>query len=100
MRSPRPPRPWPGSSWSDASVEDGLLDVVTVRDRPRWMLPAYLPGLMAKRILKFRITKRVRVKRAEISCPGAKCQIDGEITPMDRAVFEVLPAALTISLPA
>ncbi len=84
----------------DASVEDGLLDVVVVRDQPRWKLPRYLPGLMMKRILKFRITSRVKAKRVEIDCPGARVQVDGEISPMDHVVVEALPGALQINLPA
>ena len=83
----------------DASVEDGLLDVVLLRDSPRWKLPPYLPGLMGKRILKFGITTRVKAKKVEIFCPGARVQVDGEIAPMDHVVFEVLPGALRVCMP-
>ena len=34
-------------------------------------------------------------RRVEIACAGMRVNVDGEILPMDSAVVEILPGALT-----
>lgn len=79
-----------------ADVEDGKLNLVLVRSVPRWKIPFYLPGLMMSRILRFGITKHVKVSRVKISGKGLKFNIDGEIRPMKEAVFEIIPKSLEL----
>lgn len=82
-----------------ASLHDGKLDLVVVENVPRRRIPFYLPGLMGKKVLTFGITTHRLVERVEIDAPGMRLQMDGEIKQMDRAVFEIRPAALELFLP-
>ncbi len=79
-----------------ARPDDGKLNVVLIRNRPRWMMPFYLPGLMMGRALSFKITKHVLADRVEMESPGMRVNVDGEIFSMDRAVFSLRRGALNL----
>ena len=70
-----------------AAVTDGLLDVLVVDAVPRWKLPAYLIPLMRGKLHECRISHRYLTDRCRISCKGMRLNLDGEIRPMDEAVF-------------
>lgn len=70
-----------------AAVTDGLLDVLVVDAVPRWKLPAYLVPLMMGRLHKCKISHRYLTTHCRVTCSGMRVQLDGEITPMDDAVF-------------
>ena len=70
-----------------AAVTDGLLDVLIVDAVPRWKLPAYLIPLMAGRLHKCKVSHRYLTTRCRVSAPGMRMQLDGEIIPMEEAVF-------------
>lgn len=73
----------------DAEPDDGLLDLVVVENKPRWVIPFYVPGLLLGRVLKFKITEHKRCQSVEILSKGMRLNIDGEIKPMDEAAFSV-----------
>ena len=79
-----------------ADVRDGKLDLVMIRNVPRWRIPFYLPGLMMAKDLTFRITEHVRTEAVTIRGQGLKFNIDGEIRRMDEARFEVRPQSLML----
>ena len=70
-----------------SAVTDGKLDVLVVDAVPRWKLPAYLVPLMMGRLYKCKIAHRYLTDRCRITCPGMRMQLDGEIIPMEEAVF-------------
>ena len=76
-----------------ADVHDGLLDLVMIRNVPRWKIPFYLPGLMMSKDLSFKITEHVRTKEVTISGQGLKFNIDGDIKRMDEARFVIQPGS-------
>lgn len=78
----------------DADPSDHCFDVVTIGDRPRWMLPFYLPGLLKGKDLNWKITKRVKATAVTIDCPGMRVDVDGEILNMDHAEFRILPGSM------
>lgn len=80
----------------EATADDGLLDVVVVDNKPRWMIPFYLPSLLMGGILKYPFTKHFRCRKAEILSPGMRLNVDGEVFSMDTASFEVLPGQLKL----
>lgn len=80
----------------DAAADDGLLDLVVVEHKPRWLLPFLVPSLLMGRVLKFPFTSHKRCKTVEIHAPGMRLNIDGEIYPMDDAKFSILPGALSL----
>ena len=70
-----------------AAVTDGLLDVLIVDAVPRWKLPAYLVPLMMGKLYKCKVAHRYLTNRCRITSPGMRMQLDGEIIPMEEAVF-------------
>jgi len=79
-----------------ADIEDGLFDLVLIRNRKRWQIPFYLPGLMLSRDLHFRITSHRRVSRVKIEGKNLRVNIDGEIRSMSEAEFRINPASLLL----
>lgn len=80
----------------DARPDDGCFDLVVVDNKPRWMIPFYLPGLLFGKVLTFPFTKHQRVQRVRIEAPGMRLNMDGEITGVDVADYEILPGALML----
>ena len=80
----------------EADVHDGMLDLVMIRNVPRWKIPFYLPGLMMSKDLTFKVTEHVRTKEVTIRGKGLKFNIDGEIKRMDEAQFTVHPGSLML----
>lgn len=79
-----------------AQADDGLLDLVIVEDKPRWMLPFLVPSLLMGRILHFPFTKHQRCQSVEILSKGMRLNVDGEILNMDSAAFSIQPGALLL----
>lgn len=79
-----------------ASADDGLLDVVIVEDKPRWMLPFLVLPLLMGRILHFSFTTHKRCQAVEVISKGMRLNVDGEILDMDRAAFRIQPGALRL----
>ena len=79
-----------------ASIDDGMLDIVLLDHKPRWMIPFYLPLLLFGRVLKFPFTRHIRTQHVRIDSPGMKLQIDGEIFLLDSADIELLPGELML----
>lgn len=84
----------------DAVVDDGLLDVVLVRKMNKLRMLCALSGLMKGKILTFKETPSLRVKKLSVAGQGLRINIDGEIITADRADIEVLPGSLLVRRPA
>lgn len=80
----------------DASADDGMLDLIVVEHRPRWMLPFFVLPLLMGRVLKFSFTSHIRCKNVEIISKGMRLNVDGEILDMDEARFSILQGALSL----
>lgn len=80
----------------ESSADDGLLDLIVVEHKPRWMLPFLVPSLLLGRILKFSFTTHKRCQTVEIFSKGMRLNADGEIFNIDKASFRVLQGALTL----
>jgi len=79
-----------------ADPQDGLLDLVLVRNVPRRKIPLYLPGLMMGKILNFKITRHRRVKEVTMEGKNLRVNTDGEIFSMSGACFAVRPGVLQL----
>ena len=84
----------------DAVVDDGLLDVVLVNRMNKLRMLCALGGLMKGKILTFRETSFLRVKKLSLAGQGLRINIDGEIITADRADIEVQTRSLLICRPA
>lgn len=79
-----------------AEPGDGWLDLVTVDNVPRWVIPRYLPALLLGRILQIHATRHIRCKEVLLDAPGMRINVDGEILTMDHAAFSILPGKLLL----
>lgn len=79
-----------------ADIEDGYLDLVLISHVPKRRIPLYLPGLMMKKDLEFRITRHRKVKAVVIEGDNLRINIDGDIVDMPRAEFRIRPASLKL----
>ncbi len=80
----------------DAAADDGFLDLVVVENKPRWMIPFYLPSLLMGRVLKFPFTTHRRCKNVEIVSTNMRLNADGEVFHIDAAKFTILQGSLTM----
>lgn len=80
----------------EASPDDGFLDLVVVENKPRWMIPFYLPSLLMGRVLKFPFTTHRRCTEARIHAPGMRLNADGEVSPMDDVHFTIKRGSLSL----
>ncbi len=67
----------------DARPDDGLFDMVVVENKPRWMIPFYLPGLLIGKVLTWPFTSHKRVSDVRIESKGMRFNADGEIFDLD-----------------
>ncbi|MEP6685873.1 MAG: diacylglycerol kinase family protein [Verrucomicrobiota bacterium] len=79
----------------DASVDDGLLDIILIPERPAGQL-ALLMGqiLMGEHLKNEAIVFRRAAKLAVNSHPGIWFNVDGELVGNEPAVFEIMPRGL------
>lgn len=84
----------------EASVDDGLLDIILIRERPATELALLAAQValgkhLSSKAIVFRRAAKVRVK----SRPGMWFNVDGELVGNEPATFEVLPRALRFVVP-
>ncbi len=79
-----------------AEPGDGLLDLVLVDDVPRRRILRYIPKLLTGGILDISATRHQRCRHVTLTAPGMRLNVDGEIFPLDRAEFTVLPGKLLL----
>ena len=72
-----------------AEIRDGKLDVVLVRNVPRWVIPFYLPGLLLGKVLSFRITRHMLAEAVSMEGESLRVNVDGEIFSMSEADFAI-----------
>lgn len=79
-----------------AEPDDGLLDLIVVEHKPRWMIPFYLPGLLMGKVLTFPFTTHQRCQSVTMKSAGMHLNIDGEVQAMDEVSFSVMPGRLML----
>ena len=80
----------------DAKPDDGYFDLVVVENKPRWMIPFYLPGLLFGKVLTFPFTMHKRVRTLRIESPGMRLNMDGEVSPLDVAEYSLVQGELLL----
>lgn len=80
----------------EAAPDDGAFDFIVVENRPRWMIPFYIPGLLMGRVLKFGITTHRKCQSLRLESQGMRLNMDGEVFPMDVAEYRMLPGKLRL----
>ncbi len=87
----------------DAQIDDGLLEVVILKDAPRWKYFAAVPSTFNGKIYDAEFVEHFSAKHIRITSDGENfVHIDGEGLVMDDAVldFEIKPKSLKILTPS
>lgn len=79
-----------------ASIDDGLLDLVIVKAASRLRMCRYLPGLLRGKILDFEDTSFLRVKEMRFTAEDMRVNIDGEIVPLPHADIRIRPGTINV----
>lgn len=79
-----------------AEPDDGLLDLIVVENKPRWMIPFYLPGLLMGKVLSFPFAAHQRCDAVTMRSPGMHLNIDGEVKAVDEVKFSIMPGSLLL----
>ncbi len=83
----------------DASVNDGLFDIVLVRAVPRVLIPFLLPLFISGLHTRIPLSRVLRARSVEIISSGMTVNVDGQLERMDTAKYEIVPNSLTMRLP-
>lgn len=82
-----------------ARPDDGLFEVVIVRKVPRWSVPFLLPLFIMGAHVYLPIARVMSAKRVVMRSPGMVVEVDGQLSQMDQAEFEIMQGALRIMRP-
>lgn len=85
----------------DAQLDDGLFEVVILKDAPRWQYIAALPAMLNSKIYDAEFVEHFAAKHVKIVAKGENyVHLDGEgMTLEGDLTFEMKPAALKILAP-
>ncbi|HND88860.1 MAG TPA: diacylglycerol kinase family lipid kinase [Saprospiraceae bacterium] len=85
----------------DALLDDGLFEVVVLKDTPRWQYFAAVPSMLNGKIYEAEFVEHFASRRVRISAEGQNfVHLDGEGLVIDGDLnFEIQPQALRILVP-
>jgi YegS/Rv2252/BmrU family lipid kinase len=85
----------------DAEMDDGMFEVVILKDAPRWKYFAAVPATLSGKIYDAEFVEHFRARRVRISAEGTNfVHLDGEgLMSEEDLIFEILPKSLKILVP-
>jgi diacylglycerol kinase family enzyme len=85
----------------DARLDDGLFEVVILKDAPFWQYFAAVPSMLNSKIYEADFVEHYAARRVKISASGENyVHLDGEgMVINDEISFEMKPSALKILVP-
>jgi diacylglycerol kinase (ATP) len=85
----------------DARLDDGVFEVVIMRDAPRWQYFAAIPSMLTNKIYEAGFVEHYRAKNIVIQSEGENfVHLDGEgMVISDTLRFDIKPDALQILVP-
>ena len=84
----------------NAVVNDGLFNVVITRPVKKWMIGFLMALFVPGWYTKTGLCRTLTCRSIRISSPGMTLNLDGELIPCDDAQYRLIPAALTVRIPA
>lgn len=81
-------------------ADDGLIDVVVVKQVPRWAIPFLLPLFKKGWHVHLPVCRVTRAKEVTLRAKDMVINIDGRLEPMDEAKFGIIPGGLMLMEPA
>jgi len=85
----------------DARLDDGLFEVVILKDAPRWQYFAALPAMLNSKIYDAEFVEHYTARKVKISAEGENhVHLDGEGMVVEGDLnFEMKPVTLKILVP-
>ena len=83
----------------EAVIDDGKLDAYLIESVPAWVFLSVMPLLAVGKHTGLRFVKHVRAEKIVIRGKDLTLNLDGELSPAQEAIFEVLPGGLKILSP-
>ena len=83
----------------DASVDDGLLEVILIRSVPRKCIPLLLPIFILGLHTRIPVAIRYRAKTVRMRSDHMVVNIDGRLEHIDDVTYTILPGGLRIRRP-
>lgn len=84
----------------NASIDDGMIDVVIARKVPLWKTILYAPFLVAKKIHKTPNVEIIRARELDIRQKKKTINLDGEPVKVGKRLhIHVIPASLNVIVP-
>ena len=83
----------------EADPADGLFDVVYVDAVSRWTILQLLPRFVTGKFVSLPVTHSLRAREVTIESSGMTINLDGELLPVERAHYRILPGGLRIACP-
>jgi YegS/Rv2252/BmrU family lipid kinase len=85
----------------DARIDDGQLEVVILKDAPRWQYFAAVPSTLKGKLYDAEFVEHFTTRKVKITAKGTHfVHVDGEGFQTDgELIFEVLPKALKVLKP-
>ena len=83
----------------EAEFDDGKLDAYLIESVSPWRFLSVLPKLMAGTHTKLRFVKHFKADKIVLRGKNLTLNLDGELSPTDRATFEVIPGGITVLAP-
>ena len=83
-----------------ARLDDGLLDVITIRPVSRLRIPFLLPKFIDGSFIRLTyLVEHRRCRTVRISSPGMRMQMDGEVTAVEDALLSIDGHQLMLLMP-
>lgn len=85
----------------DARLDDGLFEVVILKEAPRWQYFAAIPSMLNNKIYEAEFVEHFTSRRVSITAEGENhVHLDGEGMVLEgELIFEMKPAALKVLVP-
>lgn len=83
----------------EAEFDDGKLDAYLIESVTPLTFLSVLPKLMAGTHTKLRFVKHFKADKVTLRGRGLTLNLDGELSPTEKTVFEVIPQGITVLAP-
>ena len=84
----------------EASINDGLFDVILIKKVPRFVIALLLPTLVNGSFIRLPVCELHRCRQVIVRAPGMTVNVDGELYRMDEVRYEMMAGCLRMRKPA
>ena len=83
----------------EAEFDDGKLDTYLIESVGPWRFLSILPRILNGSHTKVRFVKHFKADKVTLRGKGLTLNLDGELSPTEETVFEIIPKGITVLAP-